>query len=233
MRTTIRKMRAHRLAGAAILMSMVLGISPVPGFTSMAEESAGYFDEMGNWVEDSAAEQMIAIGEETDASAPADEAGGAMEAEQEPITGTYTAAEGWSVDDGASTSDVTVYKQDGCAGVDGTSTISCSYMDTNYSVLEYEQLRDMLTNNLVYSNVNAQISTSAVYTNAKDYLYILLVDDTSQDYRTIYCYVVGDYRCFSVEVKEYRAEAGQLQAQEQKTPQEAGQSMAESFLWNA
>lgn len=219
--------QTYRTAGAAIIMSLVLGVSPVSGFTSMAEEAFGYFDEMGNWVEESAAEPIEVVDESAEEAS-----GGVSGAVQEPQTGTYTACAGWSVDNGASTSEKTVYKQDAYAGTEGTSTISCSYLDTNYSVLEYEQLRDMLTNNLVYSNVNAQISASAVYTSAKDYLYILIVDDTSQDFRTVYCYVVGDYRCFCVEVKEYRAEAEQLRAQDQKTPQEAGQSIAESFVWN-
>ncbi|MDO4323184.1 MAG: hypothetical protein Q4C61_11710 [Lachnospiraceae bacterium] len=214
-------------AGAAIMMSVVLGISPVSGFASMAEETFGYFDEMGNWIEESAADPVEVVGEPA-----AEENIESFETAQAPLTGTYSAGAGWSVDDGASTSEKTVYKQDGYVGTEGTSTISCSYMDTNYSVLEYEQLRDMLTNNLVYSNVNAQISASAVYTNVKDYLYILIVDDTSVDFRSVYCYVVGDYRCFCVEVKEYRTEAEQLRAQEQKTPQEVGQGMAESFVWN-
>lgn len=147
-------------------------------------------------------------------------------------TGTYSMEAGWSTDDAACTQDCTVYKQDAYIGQEGTSTITCSYLDTNYSVFEYEQLRDMLTNNLLYSNVNAQISASAVYTDAKDYLYILLVDDASQDYRNIYCYVVGDYRCFCVEVQEYRQEAENLQTQGLSTPQEVGQSTAEKFVWN-
>ena len=137
------------------------------------------------------------------------------------------------LDDGASTSEKNVYKQEGLQDQAETSAITCSYIDTNYSVMEYEQLRDMLTNNLFYSNVNAQISTSAIYTNNKDYLYILIVDNSSQDYRNIYHYVVGDYRCFLVEVKEYRAEADQAKAQEQKTPQEIGQKVAEEFVWNS
>ena len=220
--------RGYISAGVALAMSLILGVSPACGLTSMAEESFGYFDEMGNWVEESAAEPM----EPTDEFGTEEYGGEVNEAVSQPLTGTYTAAAGWSVDDNASSSEKTVYKQDGYVGTEGTSTISCSYLDTNYSVLEYEQLRDMLTNNLLYSNVNAQISASAIYTSAKDYLYILIVDDTSQDFRTVYCYVVGDYRCFCVEVKEYRGEAEQLRAQEQKTPQEAGQSIAESFVWN-
>ena len=32
--------------------------------------------------------------------------------------------------------------------------------DTNYTAMEYEQLRDMLTNNLIYSSPNAAISVS-------------------------------------------------------------------------
>ena len=153
-------------------------------------------------------------------------------AEEEKMTGTYTAAEGWIEDEEASTEEKTVYVQASAADADETSTITCSYIDTNYSVLEYEQLRDMLTNNLFYSNVNAQISTSAVYTLSKDYLYILIVDDSAKEYRDIYHYVVGDYRCFSVEVREYRAEAEAAKLLEEDTPQEAGQKIAEEFTWN-
>ena len=149
------------------------------------------------------------------------------------MTGTYTAPDGWSEDTDQSTQERTVYMIDGKVGEEGSSTISCSYMDTNYSVLEYEQLRDMLTNNLLYSNVNAQISTSAADTKARDYLYILIVDDSAEDYRDIYHYVVGDYRCFCVEVREYRAEAEQMAAAGQQTPQQAGQSVAEDFVWTA
>lgn len=229
------------VAAAALLMGLSVGImNPAVSRTVSAAEAGGYYDEAGNWVE----EQVTVIGEEetaassseTEAVQPAGQQAAVepeTEAAQEALTGTYTMESGWSADDSQSTSDKTVYKMDAFAGTENTSTITCSYLDTSYSVLEYEQLRDMLTNNLLYSNVNAQISTSAAYTDAKDYLYILIVDDSAQDYRNIYCYVVGDYRCFCVEVKEYRAEAEQLQAQELKTPQEAGQSAAQSFVWNS
>ncbi|MCC8046276.1 MAG: hypothetical protein LIP12_12400 [Clostridiales bacterium] len=145
--------------------------------------------------------------------------------------GSYTMEDGWLLDETLSSDTVSVYIQDGNSDTAETSTISCSYIETNYSVQEYEQLRDMLTNNLLYSNVNAQISTSAVYTLAKDYLYIILVDDSSEDYRDIYHYVVGDYQCFCVQVKEYRAEAELASSQDLQTPQEAGQSVAEGFEW--
>ncbi|MCD8013599.1 MAG: hypothetical protein LUG99_10560 [Lachnospiraceae bacterium] len=145
--------------------------------------------------------------------------------------GSYTMEEGWSLDETQSTDDVSVYVQDAYADEAQTSTISCSYLSTNYSRQDYEQLRDMLTNNLLYSNVNAQITTSAVYTLAMDYLYIILVDDSSEDYRDIYHYVVGDYECFCVQVREYRDEAAEAEAQELQTPQEAGQSVAEGFVW--
>ena len=147
------------------------------------------------------------------------------------LTGTYSVEAGWTVDSAASTEEKTVYKQDANVGMENTSTITCSYMDTNYSVLEYEQLRDMLTNNLLYANVNAQISTSAVYTQTKDYLYIVIVDDSALDYKDVYHYVVGDYRCFCVEVREYRAEADQAVADGVKTPHEVGQTTAEEFTW--
>lgn len=146
--------------------------------------------------------------------------------------GTYTVPEEWTEDEEASTEEKTVYVQSAYTKAENTSTISISYVDTNYSVLEYEQLRDMLTNNLFYSNVNAQISTSAVYTLAKDYLYILLVDDSAKDYRDIYHYVVGDYRCFLVEVREMRSEAEAAEAQDRDTPQETAKKIAEEFTWN-
>ncbi len=156
------------------------------------------------------------------------------EAETEAAPGTYTMEDGWTEDELRSTDDVTVYVRDAYAGEDTseTSLISCSYLETNYSRQEYEQLRDMLTNNLLYSNVNAQITTSAVYTLAMDYLYIVLVDDSSEEYRDVYHYVVGDYQCFCVQVTEYRDEAEQDEAQEVDTPREIGQKVAEGFVWN-
>ena len=223
------KIRTICMAGAALMLSLALGVNPTAGLTADAQEAFGYYDENGNWVEE-AAELPIEI---TEPGEEAVEENAGVEAPAAQQTGTYTMADGWSSDGNASTAERSVYKADAFAGADPTSTITCSYLDTNYSVLEYEQLRDMLTNNLLYSNVNAQISTSAVYTDARDYLYILISDDSTQDFRTVYCYVVGDYRCFCVEVKEYRAEAEQLKAQEQKTPQEAGQEAAESFVWNS
>lgn len=225
MKVLRRNGRTGVLTVMAMLMSLVFGVCPITGMTAMASESFGYFDAAGNWIEGTP--DLSADSEMFDSEYFAEQT-----EEAAKRTGSYTTADGWVVDDNASTEDNTVYKQEGYAGVDGTSTIACSYLDTNYSVLEYEQLRDMLTNNLLYSNVNAQISASAVYTDAKDYLYILLVDDAAQDFRNIYCYAVGDYRCFCVEVKEYRAEAEQLRAQGVKTPQEAGQGIAESFVWN-
>ena len=90
----------------------------------------------------------------------------------------------------------------------------------------------MLTNNAVYSNADAQISTSAAYTDAKDYLYMLTVEPSGVDYRDIYYYVVGDCRCFCVEVREYQAEADALEAAQQKTPSQTGQDIAMKFTWN-
>lgn len=155
-----------------------------------------------------------------------------IEGDSENMTGSYDVPADWIKDSEESTDEENVYTFADYEDADATSTITCSYMDTNYSVMEYEQLRDMLTNNLIYSNVDAQISTSAVYTLAKDYLYILIVDDSARDYRDIYHYVVGDYRCFLVEVREYREEAELAKAQEQDTPQEVGQKIAEEFTWN-
>lgn len=152
--------------------------------------------------------------------------------ETEARIGIYTVDEDWIEETELSTEDETVYVREEYAKETETSTITCSYIDTNYSVLEYEQLRDMLTNNLFYSNVDAQISTSAVYTLDKDYLYILIVDDSEQEYRDIYHYVVGDYRCFEVAVREYRSEAEQDRKEKEDTPQEIGQKIAEEFVWN-
>ncbi|MCC8102985.1 MAG: hypothetical protein LIP11_12295 [Clostridiales bacterium] len=149
----------------------------------------------------------------------------------EETPGTYTMAEGWCLDEEQSTEGVEVYRLE--TGEEGqeTSTISCSYLETNYSRQDYEQLRDMLTNNLLYDNVDAQITTSAVYTLSMDYLYIILVDDSSEDYCDIYHYVVGDYQCFCVQVREYRQEAELAEAQEIDTPREVGQTVAEGFVW--
>lgn len=152
--------------------------------------------------------------------------------ETEERIGTYTVEEAWIKNTELSTEDETVYVKEEYAKEAETSTITCSYIDTNYSVLEYEQLRDMLTNNLFYSNVNAKVSTSAVYTLDKDYLYILIVDDSDHEYRDIYHYVVGDYRCFEVAVREYRSEADTDRAAGEDTPQEAGQKIAEEFVWD-
>lgn len=154
------------------------------------------------------------------------------ETDSEPMTGTYTVSEDWVEDKDAGVDEKTVYVKSSHTEEEETSTIACSYIDTNYSVLEYEKLRDMLTNNLFYSNVNAQISTSAVYTLSKDYLYILIVDDSAKEYRDIYHYVVGDHRCFLVEVREYRSEAESAKALEEDTPQEVGQKIAEEFTWD-
>ena len=170
------------------------------------------------------AEELIGIFEEAAAEYAMTEA--------DPMTGIWEVPEGWTEDDRDTSEDVFVYKLTEMVGMTDTSSITCSYMDTNYSVLEYEQLRDMLTNNLLYANVDAQISTSAVYTKAKDCLYIVIVDDSAQSYRDIYHYVVGDYRCFSVEVREYRSEAEQMKASDLKTPQEVGQQIAEEFTWD-
>lgn len=215
----------YGLRKIAFLLCAVF-ILGVPYFSiGHAEDSAGYFDESGNWAaEEAASSEAVVIGD------PAEES--AQPVPEEPLTGTYTMESGWALDDAESTSEKSVYKQEALLDQTETSTITCSYIDTNYSVMEYELLRDMLTNNLFYSNVNAQISTSAVYTDNKDYLYILIADDSSQGYRNIYHYVVGDYRCFLVEVKEYRAEAEQAKSQEGKTPQEVGQTVAEEFVWN-
>lgn len=250
----MRRIIYNRKKGIAVCTLLALCMAAAPAQLLRAGELGGYEDDI--WIGDTdvypepfaendaayaadSGEVQVQPGgddvfwtEDEEAMQAAD--GGALQessSETAAMTGTYTAPDGWSEDTDQSTQERTVYMPDGKGGEEGSSTISCSYLDTNYSVLEYEQLRDMLTNNLLYSNVNAQISTSAAYTKAKDYLYILIVDDSAEDYRDIYHYVVGDYRCFCVEVREYRAEAEQMAAAGQKTPQQAGQGVAEDFVW--
>ena len=147
------------------------------------------------------------------------------------LTGSYSVGSGWVKIEEKSDTDKEVYRQEADCEQKETSEITCSYQDTNYSVAEYEQLRDMLTNNLMYSDVNAQISTSAAYTDAKDYLYTLTADDAEKDYRDIYYYVVGDYRCFCVMVREYRSEAAEADSSDD-TPQAVGKKTAQQFTWN-
>lgn len=212
-------------AAAALALSLAVSCIPAGRFSVRAEEAGGYYDEWGNWISegDASADTGLAVSEDI----------AAAESESTTLpTGTYSVGAGWSADSTASTEDVTVYEQDAHLGEQNTSTISCSYLDTNYSVFEYEQLREMLTNQLYYNNVNAQISTSAGYTSVKDYLYIVIVDDTAQDYTDIYYYVVGNYRCFCTEVREYRSEAEEASAQGLSTPREMGQSISEGFVWN-
>jgi hypothetical protein len=215
MKQSLKSRYAVYAAAAACVLGMTF-LQPIP--VGAEELSGEYYEEtydQTEWTTEQEEETSEAVTEAVTAR-----------------TGTYTIEDGWSIDDASSTQEKTVYRRSDAQGADYMSTITCSYLDTNYSVFEYEQLRDMLTNNLLYTNVNAQISTSAIYTDAKDYLYIILVDDTAQDYRDTYCYVVGDYRCFCVAIQEYRDEAEQLSAQEQKTPQEVGQTVAEKFVWN-
>lgn len=147
------------------------------------------------------------------------------------MTGSYSVDSAWVRVEQKSDTDEEVYKQEASQNIEETSEITCSYLDTNYSVAEYEQLRDMLTNNLMYSDVNAQISTSAGYTDAKDYLYTLTADDSDKDYRDIYYYVVGDHRCFCVTVREYREEAAQADSPDD-TPQAVGKKTAQQFIWD-
>ena len=77
------------------------------------------------------------------------------------MTGSYSVDSDWVRIEQKSDTEKDVYRQEASKDVEETSEITCSYLDTNYSVAEYEQLRDMLTNNLMYSDVNAQISTSS------------------------------------------------------------------------
>lgn len=177
-----------------------------------------------------AQEEPIVIGEE----GQQDDAEDLQEqTEAEKRTGTWSVDSAWTQTKAEDAEERWTYRQSGMESVDATSTIVCSYLDTNYSVLEYEQLRDMLTNNVLYSNVDAQISTSAAYTDAKDYLYMVTVEPSEADYRDIYYYVVGDHRCFCVEVREYQAEADALTAAQQKTPAKVGEETAMKFTWSA
>ena len=161
-----------------------------------------------------------------------------LQAEEQTVSqsaeeqGTYTVPDGWSEDTSAETETGKVYKYAEKLEEETSSSITCSYMTTNYMIAEYEQLRDMLTNDIVYSRVNAQISTNASYTDNKDYLYILTADDASLDYREIFYYVVGDLRCFCVTVKEYRSEADEARSAQKATPEEAGKKIAAAFTWN-
>ena len=152
--------------------------------------------------------------------------------EAQELTGSWSVDSAWVQTKAEDEEERWTYKQSGAEAEEDTSTIVCSYLDTNYSVLEYEQLRDMLTNNAVYSNADAQISTSAAYTDAKDYLYMLTVEPSGVDYQDIYYYVVGDRRCFCVEVREYQTEADALEAAQKKTPSQTGQDIAMKFTWN-
>ncbi len=196
---------------AGLVLAAGVAAETAPGSLVRAEEFPVYSEDASVIDEDSAAA-------ETESSTK--------------IEGTYSVLSDWVLVDAQSTEAEKVYKQSGYEAAENTSTLTCSYLDTSYTVFEYEQLRDMLTNNLLYSNVDAQISTSAVYTDAKDYLYILTADDSTKEYRDIHYYVVGDLRCFCIEVREYRAEAEQMSAANQKTPEEVGLKTAQQFVWD-
>lgn len=154
----------------------------------------------------------------------------AQEETEEKQIGTYSVDSDWVKIEEKCEDEIEVYRKTGYEDLEETSEITCSYVDTNYAIIEYEQLRDMLTNNLMYSNVNAQISTNAGYTEEKDYLYTLIADDKDKPYKDIYYYVVGDYRCFCVSVREYRVEKTEEQ---EKMPQEIGKKIAADFIWNS
>ncbi|MCD8073984.1 MAG: hypothetical protein LUF27_02925 [Lachnospiraceae bacterium] len=212
-------------AAVAFWFLAIVCLGRVNGRNVLAEEAGT--DLLGGVNSTLAADGPAAGQSRTGESAAEDEA----MTEEEETPGTYTMAEGWCLDEELSTDDTEVYRLESTEEGQETSTISCSYMETNYSRQDYEQLREMLTNNLIYGNVNAQITTSAVYTLSMDYLYIVLVDDSSEDYCDIYHYVVGDYQCFCVQVREYRAEASLAEEQETDTPREVGQAVAEGFVW--
>ena len=149
-------------------------------------------------------------------------------------TGNWTIPEGWEekshVDAGFG--EVCVLRASGLSAADVTSEITCSYQSTIFSLAEYEQLREMLTNDVVYQNRNASVSTSCLYTDVQDNLFQIIADDSSQTYRDIFYYVIGSGKYFSVRVKEYRDEAEAAKAQERKTPSEAARLIAAGFVWN-
>lgn len=148
-----------------------------------------------------------------------------------PMKGSYSVPEGWKQDFEMSASEKDCYVFSLENGQRSKSTISCTYIDTAYSVLEYEQLREMLMNNLLYSDSAAQITSSAGYTDAKDYLYILIADNSSAEYRDLYYYVVGDYRCFCVTLREYRDEACAFEGATAISPEQSATKLANSFVW--
>ena len=143
------------------------------------------------------------------------------------MTGSYSVDSDWVRIEQKSDTEKDVYRQEASKDVEETSEITCSYLDTNYSVAEYEQLRDMLTNNLMYSDVNAQISTSAGYTDAKDYLYTLTADDSGKDRHLLRS---GRPRCFCVILKS-EEEAAQAESSDD-TPQAVGKKTAQEFTWD-
>ncbi|MCD7715595.1 MAG: hypothetical protein LUG56_07025 [Lachnospiraceae bacterium] len=233
----MRRMRFAETASKGFMVAflfLLLVCSGGAGVMRVQAEEAGYSDSTGGAGETFWQEEYSGDAGSADAFWDGAASEEAYETETEMLPGTYTMEEGWTENDSLSSEDAAVYVEDAYADTESpeTSSISCSFLDTNYSRADYEQLRDMLTNNLLYSNVNAQITTSAVYTLAMDYLYIVLVDDSSEAYRDIYHYVVGDYQCFCVEVIEYRDEAEQDEAQDLDTPREIGQKVAEGFVWN-
>ena len=61
---------------------------------------------------------------------------------------------------------------------------------------------------------------------------MLVADDSAQNYREIYYYVVGDLECFVAEVKEYRDEATAAQENMEDTPEAVGAEIARTFTWN-
>ena len=208
-------LRAVRLA-AAVLAAVCIS-QPIGAFAQEQSLDTAVMEEQ----QDIQIQPVVNIGGEPEEQTEAQE-----------LTGSWSVDSAWVQTKAEDEEERWTYKQSGAEAEEDTSTIVCSYLDTNYSVLEYEQLRDMLTNNAVYSNADAQISTSAAYTDAKDYLYMLTVEPSGVDYQDIYYYVVGDRRCFCVEVREYQAEADALEAAQKKTPSQTGQDIAMKFTWN-
>ena len=149
------KMRHHhrRLQSAGYLVLLVTACAigcgqPCPvAFCAEAEQEDGSGNEEYPEAVFDLQEYPVEIEEEEDVSQTADSL----------TTGNWSIPEGWEekshVDAGFG--EVCVLRASGLSGADVTSEITCSYQSTIFSLAEYEQLREMLTNDVVYQNRNA------------------------------------------------------------------------------
>ena len=124
-----------------------------------------------------------------------------------------------------------VYKQSASMQEPDSSQICCFQETTDYSLMEYEQLRGKLTDQVVYEDSSAVVSSTCTYTEAQDNLFVLTSDDAERPYRDIYYYIVRDYEYFCFHVREDRLEAEKAREQQIDTPEEAGRKMASQFTW--